>query len=205
MLKRIKSNRIILEVRLLSFLKKAFNFILDLLILGFSAFIASLAFPSKYIENGVPFLAFFYLIPVFYVIWRSKWSPSLNVPLDRMLAVVNDIDCWYVDIKDMNPDIYLRYTGKPNAQVLANLAELIRLVPAERICVRVPLIKGYNSPVDVERSVNSLSEMGFQTTVENVPVRIFRTLSLPPLPGSPFRLPARLSLHFLSPTFQIYI
>ena len=74
MLKRITSDRIIMEVRLLSFLKKAFNFILDLLILGFSAFIASLAFPSKYIENGVPFLAFFYLIPVFYVIWRSKWS-----------------------------------------------------------------------------------------------------------------------------------
>lgn len=58
----------------MSFLKKAFNFILDLLILGFSAFVASLAFPSKYIENGVPLLAFFYLIPVFYVIWRSKWS-----------------------------------------------------------------------------------------------------------------------------------
>ena len=58
----------------MSFLKKAFNFILDLLILGFSAFIASLSFPSKYIENGIPFLAFFYLIPVFYVIWRSKWS-----------------------------------------------------------------------------------------------------------------------------------
>ena len=58
----------------MSFLKKAFNFILDLLILGFSAFIASLSFPSKYIEKGLPFLAFFYLIPVFYVIWRSKWS-----------------------------------------------------------------------------------------------------------------------------------
>ena len=58
----------------MSFLKKAFNFILDLLILGFSAFIASLSFPSKYIENGLPFIAFFYLIPVFYVIWRSKWS-----------------------------------------------------------------------------------------------------------------------------------
>ena len=58
----------------MSFLKKAFNFILDLLILGFSAFIASLSFPSKYIENGIPVLAFFYLIPVFYVIWSRKWS-----------------------------------------------------------------------------------------------------------------------------------
>ena len=58
----------------MSVLKKVLDFILDLLILGFSAFLASLAFPSKYIEDGIPFLAFFYLIPVFYVIWRSKWS-----------------------------------------------------------------------------------------------------------------------------------
>ena len=58
----------------MSVLKKVLDFILDLLILGLSAFLASLAFPSKYIEDGIPFLAFFYLIPVFYVIWRSKWS-----------------------------------------------------------------------------------------------------------------------------------
>ena len=58
----------------MSFLKKAFNFILDLIILGLAAFVASLAFPSKYIEDGLPFLAFFYLIPMFYVIWRSRWS-----------------------------------------------------------------------------------------------------------------------------------
>lgn len=100
-----------------------------------------------------------------YPMWSVNLETSLNVPLERMLAVVNDINYWYVDIKDMNPDIYLCYTGKPNTQVLANLAELIRLVPAERICVRVPLIKGYNSPVDVERSVNALSEMGF-TNIE---------------------------------------
>lgn len=100
-----------------------------------------------------------------YPMWSVNLETSLNVPLERMLTVVNDIDFWYVDIKDMNPEIYLRYTEKPNTQVLSNLAELIRLVPADKICVRVPLIKGYNLPEDIERSVNTLSEMGF-TNIE---------------------------------------
>ena len=58
----------------MSLFKKVSSFFIDLIILGLSAFVASLAFPSKYVESGLPFLAFFYLIPVFYVIWRSKWS-----------------------------------------------------------------------------------------------------------------------------------
>ena len=105
--------------------------------------------------------------------WSVNLETSLNVPLEKMLAVVNDIDFWYVDIKDMNPEIYLRYTGKPITRVLANLAELIRLVPADKICVRVPLIKGYNSSVDVERSVNALSEMGF-TNIERFEYIVYR-------------------------------
>lgn len=58
----------------MSLFKKVSSFFIDLIILGLSAFVASLAFPSKYVESGLPFLAFFYLIPVLYVIWRSKWS-----------------------------------------------------------------------------------------------------------------------------------
>lgn len=91
--------------------------------------------------------------------WSVNIETSLNVPKEKMPAVANDIDFRYVDIKDMNPEIYLRYTEKPNTQVLANLAELIRIVPAERICVRVPLIKGYNSPEDTRRSVDALTNL----------------------------------------------
>ncbi len=108
-----------------------------------------------------------------YPMWSVNLETSLNVLLEKMLAVVNDIDFWYVDIKDMNPEIYLRYTGKPITRVLANLAELIRLVPADKICVRIPLIKGYYSPVDVERSVNALSEMGF-TNIERFEYIVYR-------------------------------
>ena len=55
-------------------LKRILSFIFNLAVISLSAYVASLAFPSKEIESGVPFLAFFYLIPVFWVIWRSRWS-----------------------------------------------------------------------------------------------------------------------------------
>ncbi|MDD7160816.1 MAG: apolipoprotein N-acyltransferase [Candidatus Ornithospirochaeta sp.] len=56
------------------FVKGVLKFLLDLMVIALSAFLASLAFPSKYVENGLPFLAFFYLIPMFYIIWRRGWG-----------------------------------------------------------------------------------------------------------------------------------
>ncbi len=46
---------------------------ISLIILIFSAFLASLAFPSKYSQDGIAFLAFIYLVPVFYIIYSSSW------------------------------------------------------------------------------------------------------------------------------------
>ena len=50
------------------------SFLIKTCVILLSSFIASLAFPSKYIEDGIPFLAFFYLIPVFYVIFSSPYK-----------------------------------------------------------------------------------------------------------------------------------
>lgn len=100
-----------------------------------------------------------------YPMWSVNIETSLNVPADKLRIIADDVDYWFVDIKDMNPDIYQRYTGMPNAQVRKNLAELLKLVPVEKICVRVPLIKGYNTSEDVERSAAELTQMGF-TTIE---------------------------------------
>lgn len=50
------------------------RFLLYIVITIFSAFIASLAFPSKFIEDGLPFLAFFYLVPLFWIIFTSSFS-----------------------------------------------------------------------------------------------------------------------------------
>lgn len=50
------------------------SFLIKTGVILLSSFVASLAFPSKYIEDGIPFLAFFYLIPVFYVIFSSPYK-----------------------------------------------------------------------------------------------------------------------------------
>ena len=50
------------------FVKGVLKFLVDLMVIALSAFLASLAFPSKYVENGLLLLAFFYLIPMFYII-----------------------------------------------------------------------------------------------------------------------------------------
>ncbi len=57
----------------MSKMKGVFRFLLTLAVVAFSAFLASLAFPGKWIENGLPFLAFIYLVPVFYIIFTSSY------------------------------------------------------------------------------------------------------------------------------------
>ena len=57
----------------MSKIKGLLKFLLTLVAVALSAFLASLAFPGKYIEDGLPALAFIYLVPVFYIIFTSSY------------------------------------------------------------------------------------------------------------------------------------
>lgn len=96
-----------------------------------------------------------------YAMWSVNIETSLNCPWEYVEKIAEDIDEWYIDIKDMNSEIYRAYTGSDNRAVTENLQRLIKLVPPERICIRVPLIKGFNGESDVEDSVRRLRELGF--------------------------------------------
>lgn len=96
-----------------------------------------------------------------YAMWSVNIETSLNCPWEYVEKIAEDIDEWYIDIKDMNSEIYRAYTGSDNMAVIENLQRLIRLVPPERICIRVPLIKGFNGESDVEDSVRRLRKLGF--------------------------------------------
>jgi pyruvate-formate lyase-activating enzyme len=60
----------------------------------------------------------------------------------------------------MNNDIYQKYTGSDNALVKQNLHQLIKSVPSEKLHIRVPIIKGFNTEDDVRKSVSELNKMG---------------------------------------------
>ena len=92
--------------------------------------------------------------------WHLCAETSLNVPAEAVRTAAECMDVFYVDCKDTNPEIYKAYTGRDNREMLENLRTLISLVGAERVVVRVPLIPGYNTESDREKSRALLESMG---------------------------------------------
>lgn len=93
--------------------------------------------------------------------WKITLETSLNVPKDILESVIDIIDGFIIDIKDMNPDIYKSYTGKDNSRVKENLYLLVSKGYANKCIVRVPIIPEYNSCDDVQRSIEELTRIGF--------------------------------------------
>ena len=50
-----------------------------------------------------------------------KIETSLNVPMERLLELIDVVDEFIIDIKTMNPQIYKEYTGLDNSRLLENL------------------------------------------------------------------------------------
>ena len=93
--------------------------------------------------------------------WKLTIETSLNVPLENVKAIASLVQMWYVDIKDMNPDIYKAYGCKENKQVISNLQWLAASGYADKVIIRLPLIPEYNTDEDRQQSQQQLEEMGF--------------------------------------------
>lgn len=93
--------------------------------------------------------------------WKLTIETSLNVPLENVKAIASLVQMWYVDIKDMNPDIYKAYGRKENKQVVSNLQWLAANGYADKVIIRLPLIPEYNTDEDRQRSQQQLEKMGF--------------------------------------------
>lgn len=92
--------------------------------------------------------------------WQIVVETCLNVPSEIVEEIDAVVDGYIVDIKDLNPHIYLDYTGKENALVLKNLEWILRHGDAKRVKVRIPHIPEFNTDEDVAKSVEILKEMG---------------------------------------------
>lgn len=93
--------------------------------------------------------------------WKLTIETSLNVPLENVKAIASLVQMWYVDIKDMNPNIYKAYGCKENKQVISNLQWLAANGYADKVIIRLPLIPEYNTDEDRQQSQQQLEEMGF--------------------------------------------
>ena len=93
--------------------------------------------------------------------WKLNVETSLNVPEDNVRELMPVIDQWFIDIKDMDPDIYRKYTGRDNGRVISNLRLLADSGLAGRCTLRIPHIPDYNEDADRDRSIKELEAMGF--------------------------------------------
>lgn len=93
--------------------------------------------------------------------WHFTMETALNVDRQHLELLLPLIHEYYIDIKDVNPEIYRRYTGQDNHRVLDNLQWLLSHDGmAEHIVVRVPHIPDYNTDQDVQRSRQYLESIG---------------------------------------------
>lgn len=93
--------------------------------------------------------------------WLLTLETSLNVPASHILRLLPVVDRYIIDVKDMNPDIYRRYTGRENKTVRQNLRLLVRHGRTGNVTLRLPLIPNYNTEEDRKRSREELEAMGF--------------------------------------------
>ena len=92
--------------------------------------------------------------------WQILAETSLQVPFETVQEMDAVLDGYIVDIKDMNPEIYLAYTGKEIDLALKNLEWILRHDDPKRVMVRVPHILDFNTNEDVTKSVERLKAMG---------------------------------------------
>jgi pyruvate formate lyase activating enzyme len=93
--------------------------------------------------------------------WNITVETSLNVPLEQLKTIEKAVSKYVIDIKDMDSDIYKRYTGKGNQQVIDNLKYLISKGIGSKACIRLPLIPNFNAEENRTKSEEQLREMGF--------------------------------------------
>lgn len=114
--------------------------------------------------GGEPLLYMAFIIDVL-ELGAKKWNvtieTSLNVPykqVEKLLPYFNEM---FVDIKDVNSRIYESYTQSSNIAVIENLKQLAAIGLAGNMIIRLPLIKGYNTSDDIQKSQCFLESLGY--------------------------------------------
>jgi pyruvate formate lyase activating enzyme len=94
--------------------------------------------------------------------WQIYIETSLNVERRALETVAPYIDHYYIDVKDMNPDVYRHYTSIDNSRVLENLRWLADHIDLGKVTIRLPHIPDYNTQADIDKSRQQLEAMGFR-------------------------------------------
>lgn len=91
--------------------------------------------------------------------WKFTLETCAAVPVGKLQLLDGLIDAYIVDVKDMNEEIYRKYTGQEIDALRDCLTHLAKF--PNKVRIRIPLIPGYNTKADIESSKSELAAMGF--------------------------------------------
>lgn len=91
-------------------------------------------------------------------LWKIRIETSLNVPWENIEKLIDRVDEWIIDIKDMNPKIYRAYTDADIHLLRYNLLKFRKYVETSKIHIRIPHIPSYNTEDDVKKSTDWIQQ-----------------------------------------------
>lgn len=93
--------------------------------------------------------------------WKLNLETSLNVSAANIKAMLPVVDTLIIDVKDMNVEIYHKYTGQDNDFIFHNLRMIAEAGRQKDCIIRLPLIPDFNTDTDRTASRSALETLGF--------------------------------------------
>ena len=93
--------------------------------------------------------------------WNLYLETSLHVPTEQLARVAPYVKHYYIDVKDLQPDVYHRYTGGDVNLLMKNLRWMAKERMQQRVTLRLPLIAHYNTDAQRHHSQQLLTDLGF--------------------------------------------
>lgn len=97
--------------------------------------------------------------------WKITVETALACHPHNIELLTPIVDHWIVDIKDMNPRIREKYTGRVGDSA-HQLCYLKQYGIVDNVTIRVPHIPGFNTDEDVNRSIEQVKILGFKDIQE---------------------------------------
>jgi pyruvate formate lyase activating enzyme len=94
--------------------------------------------------------------------WTVAIETTLNYPSVILNSLIDNIDYFIVDIKDISSKIYSKYTLSDNEEVIKNLKFLASKRLQHKCLIRIPKIPNYNTDNNVEESVKFIQNLGYE-------------------------------------------
>lgn len=94
--------------------------------------------------------------------WNTTIETSFNIPTENITKLLGYNIHFIVDTKDMNPEIYKKYTGNSNDLVIRNLRWISENGFNDRVTIRLPLIPMFNGPKNISQSEVELKKYGYK-------------------------------------------